>query len=61
MTMRVTCGAVSLDQLEPKKEHENFWEGWQLFLFEYKTHYGLKQIIVYHVHETTLIVLLGLR
>ena len=25
-----------------------------------KTHFGLKQIIVYHVHETTLIVLLGL-
>ena len=24
LTMRVTCSAVSLDQLEPKKAHENF-------------------------------------
>ena len=33
MTMRVTCSAVSLDQLEPKKAHEDFRGDWQLFLF----------------------------
>ena len=36
MTMHVTCNAVSLDQLEPKKAHEELLKDWQLFLFEYK-------------------------
>ena len=36
MTMHVTCNAVSLDQLEPKKAHEKLLKDWQLFLFEYK-------------------------
>ena len=36
MTMHVTCRAVSLDQLEPKKAHGELLKDWQLFLFEYK-------------------------
>ena len=36
MTMHVTCNAVSLDQLGPKKAHEELLKDWQLFLFEYK-------------------------
>ena len=32
----VTCSAVSLDQLEPKKAHGELLKDWQLFLFEYK-------------------------
>ena len=51
LTTHVTCSAVSLDQLEPKKARGITLE---------KLAYGLQQIIVYHVHETTLIVLLGL-
>ena len=61
ITMHVTCNAVSLDQLEPKNAHENLWRTGSCFCLNTKTHYGLKQIIVYHVYETTLIVLLGLR
>ena len=34
--MHVTGTAVSLDQLEPKKAHEELLKDWQLFLFEYK-------------------------
>ena len=36
MTMHVTGNAVSLDQLEPKKAHEELLKDWQLFLFQYK-------------------------
>ena len=61
MTMHVTCVAMSLDKLEPERQHGNFCTTWQLFLQTPKTHSGPKQIIVYHGHETTLIVLLGLR
>ena len=63
LTMHVTCIAVSLDQLEPKRAHETSERLAAVFVCP-KTQYGPKQIIVtvyYHVHETTLIVLLGLR
>ena len=60
--MRVTCSAVSLDQLEPKGHvDKNFHTNMAAVFVNTKTHFGPKQIKVYHVHETTLIALLGLR
>ena len=43
MTMHVTCMAVSLDQLEPKKAHEITSEtlAGSCFCLSTKTHYGL--------------------
>ena len=32
MTMHVTCVAMSLDKLEPERQHGNFCTTWQLFL-----------------------------
>ena len=36
-----------------KQRMKNFWKTGSCFCLNTKTHYGLKQIIVYHVHETT--------
>ena len=53
-TMRVTCAAVSLDKLE--KGHMDTLSHNMAAVFENtKTLFGLKQIKVCHVHETTLV------
>ena len=59
--MHVTCVAVSLDKLEPERAHGKLSHNMAAVFVNTKIHFGLKQIIVYHVHETTLIALLGLR
>ena len=58
MSLVMLCHLTSWSR---KKHMKNFWKTGSCFCLNTKTHYGLKQIIVYHVHETTLIVLLGLR
>jgi len=52
---------MSLDKLEPERAHGKLSHNMAAVFVNTKTHFGLKQIIVYHIHETTLIVLLGLR
>ena len=51
--MHVTCVAMSLDKLEPERAHGKLSHNMAAVFVNTKTHFGLKQIIVYHVHETT--------
>ena len=59
--MHVTCVAASLDKLEPEWHMDTLSHNMAAVFVNTKTHFGLKQTIVYQVHETTLIVLFGLR
>ena len=51
-TMHVTCVAMSLDKLEPERAHGKLSHNMAAVFVHTKTHFGFKQIIVYHVHET---------
>ena len=60
-TVHVTCVAMSLDKLEPERAHGKLSHNMAAVFVNTKTHFGLKQIIVYHVHETTLHVWLNMQ